>query len=310
VIRHALVLTAGLGTRLRPLTDVRAKPAIPVAGDAMIRRIIRWLVSRGVSDLVLNLHHLPATLTGVVGDGSDLGARARYSWEQPAILGSAGGPRLALPLIGADRFFIINGDTLTDVDLGALAAAHEQSGALVTLALVPNRAFHRYGGVALDDAQRVTGFVGRGAAAEGSFHYIGVQVAHAEVFQSLRVGDVARTIGGIYNALIASRPGSVGGFVMDAEFFDVGTVEDYWKTTGAFEQKDADSGSSWGHAAAIDPTAHVADSILWDDVEVGAGAVVQRCIVTDGVRVPPNAVYRETILLMRDGVLEAVPMPA
>jgi mannose-1-phosphate guanylyltransferase len=80
-VRRALVLTAGLGTRLRPLTDVRAKPAIPVAGEPMIRRIIRWLVARGVADLVLNLHHLPETLTAVVGGGGDLGARVRYSWE-------------------------------------------------------------------------------------------------------------------------------------------------------------------------------------------------------------------------------------
>src|SRR5215510_1360477 len=108
VITRALVLTAGLGTRLRPLTDVRAKPAIPVAGEPMIRRIVRWLVSRGVSDLVLNLHHLPATITAVVGEGRDLGARVRYSWEQPVILGSGGGPRLALPLVGADPFFVIN----------------------------------------------------------------------------------------------------------------------------------------------------------------------------------------------------------
>ena len=310
MIRHALVLTAGLGTRLRPLTDVRAKPAIPVAGDAMIRRIIRWLVSRSVTDLVLNLHHLPATLTAVVGDGSDLGARVRYSWEQPAILGSAGGPRLALPLIGADEFFIINGDTLTDVDLAALADRHDTSGALVTLALVPNTEFHRYGGVVLDEAQRVTGFVPRGPGAAGSFHYIGVQIARADVFQSLRPGDAARTIGGIYDSLIATRPGSVGGFVIDATFFDVGTVQDYWHTTRAFERPGADSDTSSGRAATIDPTAHVADSILWDDVEVGAGAVIERCIVTDGVRVPPNAAYRETILLMRDGTLEAVPITA
>ena len=84
--RAALVLTAGLGTRLRPLTDVRAKPAMPVGGQPMIHRIIRALVAQGVDDLVLNLHHLPATLTSIVGDGSDLGARVRYSWE-PAILG-------------------------------------------------------------------------------------------------------------------------------------------------------------------------------------------------------------------------------
>ena len=90
-IRHALVLTAGLGTRLRPLTDVRAKPAIPVAGVPMIRRIAGWLVSQGVDDLVLNLHHRPETLTAVLGDGRDLGARVRYSWEVPRILGKGVG---------------------------------------------------------------------------------------------------------------------------------------------------------------------------------------------------------------------------
>src|SRR5437773_1620141 len=132
--RPALVLTAGLGTRLRPLTNVRAKPAIPVAGDPMIRRIIAWLARSGVRDLVLNLHHLPATLTTVVGDGSDLRARVRYSWEQPVVLGSAGGPRLALPLVGAASCLIVNGDTLTDLPLEPLAEAHRVSGAEVTLA--------------------------------------------------------------------------------------------------------------------------------------------------------------------------------
>ena len=117
-LRHALVLTAGLGTRLRPLTLVRAKPAIPVAGEPLVRRIVRWLAANGVTDVVLNLHYLPATLTAVVGDGSDLGARVRYSWEQPQVLGSAGGPRQALPILGADAFLIVNGDTLSELRSG------------------------------------------------------------------------------------------------------------------------------------------------------------------------------------------------
>ena len=112
----ALVLTAGLGTRLRPLTLVRAKPAVPIAGEPLVRRIITWLRSAGVSDLVLNLHHLPETIASVVGDGSDLRVRVRYSWEQPAVLGTAGGPRRALPLLSGGTFLIVNGDTLTDVD--------------------------------------------------------------------------------------------------------------------------------------------------------------------------------------------------
>ena len=117
----------GPGTRLRPLTDVRAKPAIPVAGEPMIRRIISWLAAHGVTDLVLNLHHRPETLTAVVGDGADLAVRVRYSWE-PRILGSAGGPRQALPLVAADPFLVVNGDTIADVDLAMLAAAHAHIG--------------------------------------------------------------------------------------------------------------------------------------------------------------------------------------
>ena len=143
VPRHALVLTAGLGTRLRPLTDVRAKPAIPVAGEPMIRRILAWLAANGVADLVLNLHHRPDTVTAVVGDGSDLSVRVRYSWEQPVVLGSGGGPRQALPIVGAETFLLVNGDTLTNLDLRSVAGAHAASGGLVTLALVSNREPYR-----------------------------------------------------------------------------------------------------------------------------------------------------------------------
>ena len=284
-IRRALVLTAGLGTRLRPLTGVRAKPAIPVAGEPMIRRIVAWLVSKGVDDLVLNLHHRPETLTACLGDGRDLGARVRYSWELPRILGTAGGPRLARAIVGAGSFFIVNGDTLTDVDLAQIADVHAASGALVTLALVPNREFLRYGGVRIDPGGAVTGFTRRGAAAEGTFHYIGVQAVEGRVFDGLAPGEEASSIGGVYDALIAAQPGSVRAVVSDAAFFDVGTPADYWRTSRAFA---AAEGKSF------------APSILWDDVEVEAGARLDECIVTDGVRVPAGASHRRQILVRGD----------
>jgi mannose-1-phosphate guanylyltransferase len=307
-VRHALILTAGHGTRLRPLSNVRAKPAIPVAGEPMVRRIIRWLVSCGVTDLVLNLHHRPETLTAIVGDGGDLGAHVRYSWEQPVVLGSAGGPRLALPLLDAETFLIINGDTLTDVDVGAIARAHAASGALVTLALVPNREFERYGGVRLDDADRVIGFVRRGPAAAGSYHYIGVQVVNGSVFAPLDPSVPKQSIGGVYDALITSAPGAVRGFRCDAEFWDIGTIADYWRTSAATMQKEALTGSTVGKRARIDPSAQIIDSILWDDVEVGPDAMIEQCIVTDGVSIPARARYQETVLVAGDaGTLQATP---
>jgi mannose-1-phosphate guanylyltransferase len=296
LIAHALILAAGLGTRLQPLTSQRAKPAMPVAGEAIIRRIVRWLDGHNVRDLVVNLHHRPETLTATLGDGRDLGVRVRYSWEQPQVLGSAGGPRRALPLLDAPSFFIVNGDTLTDVDLAAIDAAHQTSGALVTLALVPNREFHRYGGVVVDTDDRVTGFAPRGPASERTWHFIGVQAAHASVFETLTDGCPASTVGGVYDELIRTRPGAIRAFRCDAAFWDVGTVADYWRTSQAFSK----SGIDAGKRTRIHESARVTASVLWDDVEVGADAVVDACVVTDGVSVPAGAEYRRSIVLRAD----------
>ena len=306
-MRDALLLTAGLATRLRPLTLVRAKAAVPIAGESLVSRIVRWLTVHGVSDLVINLHHLPETLTSVVGDGSGLGARVRYSWEQPMVLGSAGGPRRALTMIGAETFLIVNGDTLTDLDVGALAAVHSQSGALVTLALVANRQPLKYGGVRLDRESRVTGFVPRGASAIGSYHFVGVQVAHADVFRPLPPDRVIHSIGGAYDELLSRRPGSIRGFVSDPAFWDVGTISDYWRTSLAF-MDGAGGEEQWrGRHARIDASARIHRSILWDDVEIGAGAVLEDCIVTDGTRVPAGTVYRRRALIKTDTGLSATP---
>jgi mannose-1-phosphate guanylyltransferase len=278
---------------------VRAKPAIPVAGVPMIERILRGLAAAGITDVVLNLHHLPRTLTRVVGDGSGAGVRVRYSWEQPAILGSAGGPRHALPLLAGDPLLIVNGDTLAGVDLAALARAHAASGARVTLALVPNTEFDRYGGVALDAGGAVTGFVPRGAAARGSFHFVGVQLAEQSVFAPLPDAEPANTVGGVYDALIAHAPGSVRGFVSDAEFWDVGTVADYWRMSDAFAAREGRGGVVYGRGSSIHPDARVRHSILWDDVVVGAGATIEDCIVTDGARIAAGAVHRGEVVIGR-----------
>ncbi|MSO30720.1 MAG: hypothetical protein EXQ48_07235 [Acidobacteria bacterium] len=289
----ALVLTAGLGTRLRPLSRVRAKAALPVAGVPLIQRIVTALVSGGVRDLVLNLHHLPHTIAAVTGDGGHLGARIRYSWELP-LLGSAGGPRRALPLLVAPQFLIVNGDTLTDVDVYALVQAHHASGALVTMALVPNREPEKYGGVLLDRDGSITGFVRRGAQTP-SFHFIGVQAASAEAFASVPEHVSFESVGTLYPALIRQRPGAIRGFVTEAEFLDVGTAADYLRTSlmvAARERPAVPDGSR----SCVATTASVTESVLWDDVTVEANARLHRCIVTDGVIVPADSHWSDVTI--------------
>jgi len=277
----ALVLTAGLATRLRPLSFVRAKAALPIGDLAIIQRILRWLAGHGVADAVLNLHHLPHTITRIVGDGAEEQVRVRYSWEMP-VLGSAGGPRRALPLLATPTFLIVNGDTLTNVDVGRLVDAHRRSGALVMMAVIPNTEPAKYGGVVVDNLGTVTGFT-RAGSTEPSFHFIGVQVVEGAAFVSLPDNTPAESVTDLYPRLIAARPGNIRAFITDAEFFDIGTPRDYFETCMRFRAREP-VGSRLRSSGS-----RVEDSIVWDDVHMDPQAQLRRCIVTDGVRVPSGS---------------------
>ena len=295
----ALVLTAGLATRLRPLSDVRAKAAMPVAGEPIIERILKWLRAAGVRRAVLNLHHRPDTITRVVGDGSQWDLAVRYSWERE-VLGSAGGPRRAVPLLDADRFLIVNGDTLTDCSLGAVADRHLTSGAAVTMAVVPGDV-ERYGGVCVDGDHIVRGF-GRCGAGTRALHFIGVQAVEAAAFASVADDRPSETVKTLYPQLIASRARAIAAFVSEAEFLDVGTAADYLQTVAtvaAREHRPIDRGAQ----CHIADTARVVDSVLWDRVTVLPGAHLINCVVADAVTVPEGSRYERCVLTSSpDGV--------
>jgi NDP-sugar pyrophosphorylase family protein len=289
----ALVLTAGLATRLRPLSDVRAKAAMPVAGTPIIGRILQWLRSAGITRVVLNLHHRAETITTIVGDGSQFGLSVRYSWE-PVVLGSAGGPRHALPLLDAGSFFVINGDTLTDCDLTAVARRHVDTGARVTMAVVDGDV-QRYGGVIVDEAWRARGF-GRPPAGARAFHFIGVQAANADVFAGLNDGEPSETVKTLYPQLIAGDGNAVAVYHSNAEFLDVGTARDYLATVAtvaAREHRPYDIGADC-HIAA---DAKIVNSVLWDRVTVGPGARVINSVLADDVTIPAGAtVENQTVV--------------
>jgi mannose-1-phosphate guanylyltransferase len=233
-----LVLSAGLGTRLGAITKRLAKPVVPIGDQTIGERVLRWLCREGITDVVMNLHHLPETITSVIGDGAHLGMAVRYSWE-PTLLGSAGGPRHALPLINSDPFLIVNGDTLTDVALGPVVDAHRQSGADVTMVVIKNPAPDRYNGVIADADNVVTGFIPKGHSSS-SWHFVGIQVVNKGVFAPLPDNTPIETVSGVYRDLVGALP-RVRVFPVDATFHDVGTPEDYEATCLAFGV------SPWSH---------------------------------------------------------------
>ena len=281
----ALVLTAGLGTRLDPLTRIVAKPAVPIAGRTLVERVLGWLAREGVRDVVLNLHHRPETIAAVVGDGTHLGLRVRYSWEQP-ILGSAGGPRHALPLLDDDRFLIVNGDTLCEIPLAPIVDAHAREQVDVAMTLVPNQAPNHYNGVMLDGDGRVSGFVPRGQA-DGSWHFVGIQVVRRQVFAGLPDGVPMETVSGLYREMVARADRPILGWRVTQGFLDVGTARDYLEAALALSVERDPIIEPGG---IVDRDADVRQSVVWTGARVAGAVTVPRGYHAENSVIVPAAI--------------------
>jgi mannose-1-phosphate guanylyltransferase len=295
-----MVLTAGVGSRLDPITRLVAKPAVPLAGQTLIERVLGWLQAQGARDVVLNLHAHPETIAAVVGDGAHLDLHVRYSWEQP-LLGSAGGPRRALPLLDADVFVIVNGDTLCTVDLEPIIARHRDSGAQVTLGLIRNPAPDLYNSVLMDADDRVTDVVPKRpgspkpSAVAAAWHFVGIQIVNAAVFAPLADGKPAETVAGIYRTLMQEQPGSVRGWRIDAPFLDVGTPREYLHAALALTTQ-AD-GNAFEPGSTIDSSAALTHSVVWATAMVGADVELSNCIVAGTVHVPEGFRAENSVVL-------------
>jgi mannose-1-phosphate guanylyltransferase len=282
---HCLVLAAGLGTRLDPLTRLVAKPAVPLGNRSLIEHVLAWLRAHGVRDVVVNLHHRPASITAIVGDGTHLGLRIRYSWERQ-ILGSAGGPRHALPLMDTDPVVIVNGDTLCDFPLGTLTAAHQRGGGDVTMAVVPNPAPDHYNGITIGPNHEITGFVPRGHRARGSWHFVGVQIAAAQVFEPLADGVPAETVAQHYREIVAAQPGRIRACPVETTFWDVGTPADYLRAALSMPPAALRPGGSAHEGSAI-----------WPGAVVDAGAALDGCVVAGEVRLGADFRARRAVII-------------
>ncbi|HUN79834.1 MAG TPA: NDP-sugar synthase [Solirubrobacteraceae bacterium] len=149
----AMVLAAGLGTRLRPLTYEIPKPMVPVLDRPVMAHIVDLLQRHGFEHVIANLHYFPDTIRRYFGEGGNLS----YSYEEE-LLGTAGGVRACADFFGSEPFLIISGDALTDIDLTAFAARHRQSGGIATLAVKQVSDTREYGVVLHDRLGRITGF--------------------------------------------------------------------------------------------------------------------------------------------------------
>ncbi len=198
----AMILAAGLGTRLRPLTHTTPTVLLPVAGRPILEWNLLLLKRHGITEVIINLYHLGEQIVRALGDGARLGLRLAYSHE-PTLQGTGGGIKQAAPFLKGGPFLVLNGDTLSDCDLTALIAAHRASRALATLAVRDDPEASSWGPVCM---------------------FAGIQVMEQAVLDAIPPGP--GSIIDVYGSLL--RQGRLlHGYRMSGYWSDIGTQERY-----------------------------------------------------------------------------------
>lgn len=310
-------MAAGLGTRLRPLTYEVPKPMVPVANRPVIELILRSLAGQGFSEVVANLHWFPETIRGRLGDGADLGVELTYSFEEQ-LLGTAGGVRNVREYFGDEPFVVMAGDALTDIDLQALAAAHERNGGLATLAVKRVANTREYGVVVTNSEGRIEGFQEKPDPAEALSDRANCMIyaLSPEIFDYFPAKDEVDFALDVFPALLdAGAPFHVHD--TDAYWNDVGSPPEYLQgnldvveglvklePAGELIEGDADPDEPGEHPLGAARHGLPADAEVHGRVLVGAGVEVGSgvridgpAVVGDGARIGAGARIKQSLLL-------------
>ena len=223
----AMILAAGLGTRLRPLTNTIPKPLLPIAGTPLIVWNLLLLKRHGIHDAVINLHHLGPMIEQAVGNGSKYGLKIYYSHE-PVILGTGGGIKQAESHFSGEPVLIMNGDTLFELDLDALIAFHHRNHAAATLVLRSDPNAARWGLVEVDRDDRIVRITGRGKTDSGPTRprmFAGIHILAPRLLRDVAKGKESSIIDAYVEAIQGGE--AVMGYEMTGYWSDVGTPERY-----------------------------------------------------------------------------------
>jgi mannose-1-phosphate guanylyltransferase len=296
---QALILAGGEGTRLRPLTSAVPKLVVPLVDRPFIAYMLEWLRGHGVDDVIFSCGFLADGVRAVLGDGSGYGVRLRYV-EEPEPLGTGGALKLAEELLD-ERFLMLNGDVLTDLDVTAQLELHAARGARATLALTPVEDPSAYGLVRTRPDGEVTGFVEKPAPEQIDTRNIsaGIYVLERSILGLLEPGRRASIERDVFPRLVGA---GLYAFVGEGYWLDIGTPERYLQGTADILAGTVRSGVEAG-GALIAPDASVAADatigagvVLGAGVTVGAGSSVERAVVLHGAVVGAGCVLRDCVV--------------
>ncbi len=312
---RAMILAAGYGTRLWPLTEDRTKPAIPFLGRPLVGYVAEYLAQYGMGEVVVNLHHRPESVREALGDGSRFNVRLFYVEEQE-ILGTSGALDNARHLLEADTFIVVNGKIITDINLSEALETHRRTGAIATLILRPNPARERFSMVHTSGGL-VTGFGGMpepedesdnegGNSSEEPLMFTGIQILEPRIFDYIPRGVFSHSTTDVYPQAMA-RGERIAAHVSQGMWYELSTIERYLHISLALMAKEGRDVYA-GDGCVISPSASVSKSVLWENVRVDEGARVRRAVLADGVHVRAGEVI-EHAAVVRAELVEGVERP-
>jgi NDP-sugar pyrophosphorylase family protein len=311
-----MILAAGFGARLGPLTQHRPKPMLPVCGTPLVRWVLLWLRSQGIREFVINLHHLGHQIEAELGDGSTLGVAIAYSHEEGQILGTGGGLRQARPLLDDGRdvpIVVVNGKVLLELDLEHVLAFHREHHAEATMVLRPDAEMERWGQpLHVEGGGRVVSMLGEVVAGEGTgepLMFSGVHLFQPCFLDRIPSAGEQCVIRTAYMELLREGEG-LAGFVTRKYWWDHSTAERYLEgvcnvldgrvalpyaehplrgvdARAKVAEGATIEGPSWiGPLAEVGAGAHVGPHVqLGRGARVEPGRRLRRAIVWDGARV-------------------------
>ncbi len=295
----AMVLAAGMGERLRPLTNVYPKVLVPVVNIPVIDRIVKFLKIHGVREIIINAHHHYQKIVDYLEEGNPFGMRVKVRIEKD-ILGTGGGIKNTQDFWDKDPFIVINGDILTDIDLRKVYEFHLRKNNFVTMVL---HDFPKYNKVRIDREMNILS-IGPGTNLKDTLAFTGIHVINPEVLDFIPEYKRYNIINCYKKLIVLEKP--IRGYITTGHrWIDIGTVADYLRSNFDFlppgnisiaNECHIDSGAilkDWaviGDGSSIERGALVKKSVLWNDVIVREGIKVVDSVVTSGVIVEKDLV--------------------